>query len=380
MAADADDYFRDLYELGADRSLSLDEKIEQAITIGRDRLGLAYGVLSYTAEGEYDVVGSTIETGDYAAGTVHNLDETWCRHVVNDREMLIVSDANASEYADDIAAEATGLQCYIGSPILVDGETYGTLCYSDDSPRKRDFGEQEQQFVELLTQWISYEIERHKHYQTVEAQNERLNEFAGVLAHDIRNPLTAAIGYTEYALESVPDSVATHLHTVLDSLDRIETLITNTLSLARDGADVGEREPVEIATVARDAWDIVSPPNATLTVSDSRTIMADRSRLQQLFENLFRNVKEHCGEDVTVTVRSTETGFEVSNDGPELPEPIAESVFGGSFGQNRVGLGLLIVERIVSGHGWEGDVETTPEETKFIFSDIGTATKAGKTV
>ncbi|MFB9812406.1 GAF domain-containing sensor histidine kinase [Haloarcula sebkhae] len=380
MAADADDYFRDLYELGANRSLSLDEKIEQAITIGRDRLGLAYGVLSYTAEGEYNVVGSTIETGDYAAGTVHNLDETWCRHVVNDREMLIVSDADASEYADDIAAEATGLQCYIGSPILVDGETYGTLCYSDDSPRKRDFGEQEQQFVELLTQWISYEIERHKHYQTVEAQNERLNEFAGVLAHDIRNPLTAAIGYTEYALESVPDSVATHLHTVLDSLDRIETLITNTLSLARDGADVGEREPVDIAAIARDAWDIVSPPNATLTVSDSRTIMADRSRLQQLFENLFRNVKEHCGEDVIVSVRGTETGFEVSNDGPELPESIAESVFGGSFGQNRVGLGLLIVERIVSGHGWEGDVETTPEETKFIFSDIGTATKAGKTV
>ncbi|WP_058992123.1 GAF domain-containing sensor histidine kinase [Haloarcula sp. CBA1127] len=380
MSADADDYFRDLYELGTDRSLALDEKIEQAITIGRDRLGLAYGVLSYTAEGEYSVVGSTVETGDYAVGTVHNLDETWCRHVVKDREMLIVSDADASKYADDIAVEATGLQCYIGAPILVDGEAYGTLCYSDDTPRERDFGDQEQRFVELLTQWISYEIERHKHYQTVEAQNERLNEFAGVLAHDIRNPLTAAIGYTEYALESAPDAVATHLHTVLDSLDRIETLITNTLSLARDGADVGEREPVDIAAIARDAWDIVSPPNATLTISDSRTIMADRSRLQQLFENLFRNVKEHCGKDVTVTVRGTETGFEVSNDGPELPEPIAKSVFGGSFGQNRVGLGLLIVERVVSGHGWEGDVETTPEETKFIFSDIGTATKAGKTV
>jgi signal transduction histidine kinase len=377
---ESSDYFRDLYDVGSNRSLSIDEKIERAITIGRDRLGLAYGVLSYTADGNYEVVGSTIETGDYSAGSVHELDETWCRHVVDDREMLVVADADESGYADDIARSTTGLQCYIGAPILVDGEAYGTLCYSDTSPRETSFGEQEQQFVELLTQWISYEIEREKHYQTVEAQNERLNEFAGVLAHDIRNPLTAAIGFTEYAIDTAPESLATHLQTVLDSLDRIETLITNTLSLAREGADVGEREPVALEVVANDAWDVVSPQNAELSVPDSRTIMADKSRLQQLFENLFRNVKEHCGEDVTVTVQTTDTGFEVSNDGPEMPASIAESLFGESFGENRVRLGLLIVERVVSGHGWEGEIETTPDETTFRFLGVGTATKAGNAV
>lgn len=377
---ESSDYFRDLYDIGSNRSLSIDEKIERAITIGRDRLGLAYGVLSYTAEGRYEVVGSTIKTGDYSAGSVHELDETWCRHVVDDREMLVVADADDSGYADDIARDVTGLQCYIGAPILVDGEAYGTLCYSDTSPRDTAFGEQEQQFVELLTQWISYEIEREKHYQTVETQNERLNEFAGVLAHDIRNPLTAAIGFTEYAIETAPESLATHLQTVMDSLDRIETLITDTLSLARDGADVGEREPVALDSVANEAWDVVSPQNATLSVPESRIIMADKSRLQQLFENLFRNVKEHCGEDVTVTVRATETGFEVSNDGPEMPGSVAESLFKESFGEDRVGLGLLIVERVVSGHGWEGEIETTPEKTTFRFSGVGAATKAGDVV
>lgn len=380
IETESGDYFRDLYELGSNRSLSIDEKIEEAITIGRDRLGLSYGVLSYTADGKYEVVGSTIETGDYSAGSVHELDETWCRHVVDDREMLVVADADSSGYAGDVARSTTGLQCYIGAPILVDGEAYGTLCYSDTSPRGAGFGEQEQQFVELLTQWISYEIERQKHYQTVEAQNERLNEFAGVLAHDIRNPLTAAIGFTEYAIDTAPESLATHLQTVLDSLDRIETLITNTLSLAREGADVGEREPVALDSVANDAWKVVSPDNATLSVIGSRTIMADKSRLQQLFENLFRNVKEHCGEDVTVTVRPTDTGFEVSNDGPEMPTSVAESLFKDSFGADRVGLGLLIIERVVSGHGWEGKLETTPEETTFRFSGVGTATKAGNTV
>ncbi|WP_277543599.1 GAF domain-containing sensor histidine kinase [Haloarcula laminariae] len=380
MAQNSSGYFQDLYEVGADRSLSLEEKIERAITIGRDRLDLAYGVLSYTAAGEYEVVDSTIESGEYAAGTVYELEETWCRHVVENREILVVSDADASRYAEDIARKSTGLQCYIGAPILVDGETYGTLCYSDETPRNRDFDENEQQFVQLLTQWIGYEIEREKHYQTVESQNERLDEFAGVLAHDIRNPLTAAIGYTEYAMETAPDRIETHLETVLQSLDRIETLITNTLSLAREGADVGERKPVKLETVAQEAWDMVSPANATLSVVDTYTLMADESRLRQLFENLFRNVAEHCGDDVTVTVRGTDTGFEVINDGPEMPESVTESLFGGSFGADRIGLGLLIVERVVSGHGWGGTIESTPEETRFIFSGVGEATNTAKVV
>lgn len=380
MSSNSRSYFRDLCSLNMDTSLSLDEKIEQAISIGRDRLALQYGVLSYTAEGAYEVVGSSIQTGDYEAGTVHNLDETWCRHVVSDNETIIISDAENSRFADDIARETTGLQCYIGAPIEIDGETYGTLCYSDETPREEEFSSADQQFVELLTKWISYEIAQEKHYQTITAQNDRLNEFAGILAHDIRNPLSGAIGYTELALETAPESIADHLEKVAKSLNRIDSLITDTLSLARKGNDVGKREPVDLESVAQASWDTVSPTNATLTVTNNRTIKADESRLKQLLENLFRNVEDHCGDDVTVTVHGTDDGFVVCNDGPKMPEPIVSSLFGGTFGSERPGLGLLIIERIVSGHGWTGTVESTPEQTKFEFSGIGTATKADATV
>jgi signal transduction histidine kinase len=372
----SDSYFKDLYELSSDKSLPLAEKVKTAVTLGRDRLNLAYGILSYTADGEHKIIGSTVQTGDFSAGLVSDLDETWCRHVVNDQEMLVMADAEASTYADDIAREVSGWQCYIGAPIMVDGEIYGTLCYSDETPRDREFREAEHRFVELLTQWISYEIEREKHHQAVEEQNERLNEFAGVLAHDIRNPLTAAIGHTEYAIQTAPESLATYLQTVLDSLDRIEDLITSTLALAREGVDVGEREPVDLGHIAYDVWKLVSPSNATLEVTESRAIPADESRLRQLFENIFRNVEEHCGDEVTVIVRGTGTGFEIVNDGPEMPAEISESLFSDSFGADRVGFGLLVVERVVSGHGWDGTIETGPTRTKFAFSGVGAATKA----
>ena len=370
----AANYFQDLYELGADRSATLEEKIQRAITIGQERLGVDYGLLSYTGSGDYEVIDSTIESGQYASGTVHDLDTTWCRHVVDDQELLVVADADDSQYSDDIARKATGFQCYIGAPITLDGDVYGTLCFSGDEPRETSFSEDDQQFVELLTRWISYEIERKHHYQTLDAQNERLTEFAGMLAHDLRNPLTGARGYTELAAESAGDPEAEYLQTVLDSLDRMERLITETLSLAREGADVGEREPVALDEIATDAWETVGLSTATLQIDTNRTIQADASRLQQLFENLFRNVAEHCGPATTVTVEAIPDGFAVIDTGPGLPTEIAASLFDGEYTDKRRGLGLLIIERVVSGHGWQGHVETTETGTRFEFTGVGVVT------
>jgi len=365
-------YFRELYELEVDTSATLEERIERAITVGRDRLDVDYGVLSYTGEGDYEVIASTIESGEYAAGSVHDLDQTWCRHVIDEEKLLTVSDASDSTYSDDIAREVTGLQCYIGAPITVDGDIYGTLCFSSEEPREVSFDADEQRFVELITRWIGHEIERVNHYRALDEQNERLNEFAGVLAHDLRNPLTSARGYAELASETASEPEAEYLDIVLDSLDRMGELITETLSLAREGIDVGERKPVQLSEVARTAWNTVDPETATLEISDDRILRADASRLRQLFENLFRNVDEHCGQGVTVTVEGTANGFAVADTGPGLPTDIADSLFGGEYGEGRTGLGLFIIERIVSGHGWSGDVRSTDRGTRFAFSNVGT--------
>lgn len=367
-------YFQDLYEIGVDRSLPLEQKIDEAITIGSERLDVPYGVLSYTGAGDYEIIDSTFSEGEYVAGTVHDLETTWCRHVAGDQEILAVSNAKESPYSDDIAPEATGLQCYIGAPIVLDGESYGTLCYSGEEPRDDDFTDNEERFVGLLSDWIGYEMERKKHYKMLDKQNEQLTEFAGILTHDLRNPLTAARGYTELVSEMVSDPEAGYLDTVLGSLDRMETLITETLDLARDGGEVGERESVELDSIARMAWKTVNPPNAELEVEHTRALLADKSRLQQVFENLFRNVAEHCGPDTTVTVRGTDDGFVVSDDGPGLPESIADSLFDSDSEHGHVGLGLLIIERVVSGHGWHGSV-SVDNGTQFSFSGIGRVTE-----
>ncbi|MFB6078318.1 MAG: sensor histidine kinase, partial [Halarchaeum sp.] len=83
-------------------------------------------------------------------------------------------------------------------------------------------------------------------------------------------------------------------------------------------------------------------------------VLADPSRLGQLFENLFRNAVEHGGDDVTVTVGDLDDGFYVEDDGPGIPADEREVVFepGYSNEADGTGLGLAIVEQTAAGHDW----------------------------
>lgn len=189
--------------------------------------------------------------------------------------------------------------------------------------------------------------------QELERQNERLDNFASVVSHDLRNPLNTANGYLDIARET-GDAAA------FDKIDRahtrMETIIDDVLSLAREGQTVGETEPVRIDAIAGEAWENVETHDATLTIETEMRVEADPNRLLNLFENIFRNAIEHVGLDVSVTVGALETaaGFYIADDGPGIAEGNRETVFEHGFttAENGTGFGLNIVQEIVAAHGW----------------------------
>ncbi|KDS90388.2 HTR-like protein [Halorubrum saccharovorum] len=135
----------------------------------------------------------------------------------------------------------------------------------------------------------------------------------------------------------------------------METLIDDLLTLARDGEGVEETERVSLGEFAETCWDGVETAGASLRVETDRAILADRSRLRQLFENLLRNAIEHASEDVTVTVGDLDGGFYVADDGSGIPENDRERVFetGYSTNEDGTGFGLEIVETVAEAHGWD---------------------------
>ncbi|MFB6308476.1 MAG: ATP-binding protein [Haloarculaceae archaeon] len=188
----------------------------------------------------------------------------------------------------------------------------------------------------------------------LERQNERLETFASIVSHDLRNPLNVVAGSLQLAEETGEPE---HFERATDALDRMEELIDDLLSLARTHENVSECEPVRLENVVTRSWHHVDTSDATLKSSTDRAVTADESRLQQLLENLFRNALEHGSTDsgpVTVTVGDLDDGFYVEDDGPGIPPDERECVFesGFSTAESGTGLGLAIVERIVDGHGW----------------------------
>ncbi|GAB7011644.1 two-component system sensor histidine kinase NtrB [Halorubrum trueperi] len=213
--------------------------------------------------------------------------------------------------------------------------------------------------------------ERRRRETQLRDQKDRLDDFADILTHDIRNPLSVAQGYTDLAREGhdVPE-----LETVSESLDRIDRLVEDVLELSKEGQFIGATEPVDIEASVRESWASVDTHDATLRIdSDLSAVEADESRVRELFANLFRNAVEHVGKDVTVRIGRLDDGdgIYVADDGDGIPESTRESVFehGYSTAMGGTGYGLSIVSQIATAHGWNISVtEGTDGGARFEIS------------
>jgi signal transduction histidine kinase len=194
--------------------------------------------------------------------------------------------------------------------------------------------------------------------QELERENDRLDRFAGILSHDLRNPLNVAEGRLEILQD---DHESEHLDAVQAALNRIETLVDDALTMARNGRTIDneERQPVNLASRAEKCWDLVETADADLEIEGNGILEAEPGRVSAIFENLYRNAIEHGGEDVTVSVGRVENngGFYIEDDGRGIPEE-ADDVFEPGYSSNHdgTGLGLSIVQETAEAHGWDVDL------------------------
>ncbi|WP_284010885.1 PAS domain S-box protein [Haloarcula pelagica] len=194
--------------------------------------------------------------------------------------------------------------------------------------------------------------ERKDRERELKRRNQRLDEFASVVSHDLRNPLNVAFGGVDLA-QAECDSE--HLERAERGLDRMDALIDDLLTLARANETITDRESVDITRIVEECWSNVETGDATLVTDVDCTIDADESRLKQVCENLVRNAIEHGGDDVTVTVGEFEEGVYIEDDGVGIPEDEYDDIFtaGYSTSDEGTGFGLSIVEQIVEAHDWE---------------------------
>ena len=259
---------------------------------------------------------------------------------------------------------------------------YGTFAAGETSPSA--FDENDLYLAKILAseteaalQRADREAELRNQRAALERQNERLNEFAGIVSHDLRNPLSVAKGRIGLAME---ENDSDHLPPIATALDRMDQIIDRTLTLARQGQVVGDTEPVDLTDLVGGCWLNIESEAATLTLADPPTVLADPERLPHLFENLFRNAVEHGGESVGIEVGGLPGGFYVQDDGTGIPNKERNHVLevGFSTSETGTGLGLGIVREISDAHGWTLTVtEGSTGGARFEFTDVDLAAEAG---
>ena len=291
----------------------------------------------------------------------------------------------------DVGEETAGLAYERGAPVVYDdvssvdddvdrGRTssalyvpigdHGVVTIADTEPAA--FDDEDVHLAEVLMANVEAVLDLIEQRSALARQNERLDAFASVVSHDLRNPLTVAMGRLDLAREEVESE---HLDDAAGALDRMNGLIEDVLTYARSGRSAADPAPVDLREAVDDAWLMVGDGGELVVEDDLGRLRADEGLLGQLLENLFRNAVDHGGPDVTVRVGRLDgdrveadgagaggddgadppgPGFYVEDDGPGLPDDLGQSVFdpGVSTAPAGVGLGLSIVREIVDAHGW----------------------------
>jgi signal transduction histidine kinase len=343
---------RRMHDVIADRSRSFEEQVRALLALGAETLGTEYGALARTEPGGW--VGEVVydPDGEFDEDEPIPLSATLCERTARESETVVAGDVERDEpaLADRDAVVEMGYRCYLGAPVEVDGDVYGTFCFYGAETRA-EFDEWEVSLVDLMSRWVGGELERRR-------RAERLERFASFVSHDLRGPISVLHGRLDMAEETGDPA---QFDACREAVDRMDTMIDDLLALARAGDAAEDREPVPLADAVRRAWETVGG-EGRLAVETDRTLSADPGPLDQLLTNLLRNAVQHGAPDggpVAVEVGDTPDGFYVADDGPGVPRDERASVFerGYTTETGGTGFGLAIVEAVADAHGWTVRVE-----------------------
>ncbi|MBD1548380.1 PAS domain S-box protein [Roseibium aggregatum] len=169
-----------LYSITSTRELTTDQKINQILKLGCEHFGLPFGIISRIIEDRYSVIYAESPNGEIEVGASFDLGETYCAHTLKADKPVAIAHTKTSALAHHPCYEKFRLEAYIGAPLLVDGERYGTINFTASEPRERPFSQTEQELIRQFADWIGNEIAREQdHIALMEAQV-RLERIASI--------------------------------------------------------------------------------------------------------------------------------------------------------------------------------------------------------
>ena len=381
----SEEVIRTLYAVTSEHEQGFDHQVRRLLKLGCFDLDI--GVLSHVHDQRYEIVHVVApDTLSLSDGDEFDLGITPCSLTLR-ADGPIAFENMGQTHETHPAYTSFKLASYIGIPIVVDGRCFGTLNFSSPQPRTRRFDEIDVDALKLMASWLGTELTRRRRLDELRAANAELEAFGRAVSHDLRSPLTAAIGYVDVFRNehhsSLDPQAKEDLEQLRVSVLRMGTLVEGMLGLFRLSSTEPEQESVDLSAVAQSIatrLKVQDPSrNVQWEIADGLDVVGDPALLHSLLDNLLGNAWKFTASQSPARIelgRGEHEGrscFFVRDNGVGLPSEAAQRIFEPFVRLDDDapgdGLGLAIARRIVRAHGGRIWASSTPDQgTTFSFT------------
>ena len=235
-----------------------------------------------------------------------------------------------------------------------------------------------------ITDIKNLQIQKEKLLEKLEKSNDELQEYAHIVSHDLKSPLrsiNALVSWLKEDNSGKLDAVSLQNFGLIETtLEKMEMLITDVLNYSSLGSDITEKTDVDLDALVNGLITILYIPEhiTVKTLNALPSIKGDKTKLQQLFQNLISNAVKFIDKEVgTITIDvedlKSHYKFSIQDNGIGIDKKYYDKIFkifhSLKKSKESSGIGLSIVKKIVDLHDGEIWLDSEPNVgTTFYFT------------